>query len=44
LNAAIRALQECDLDAEKELGPLALSLPSYGNPSYRGQYALFGRW
>ena len=51
LNAAIRALQEIDLDelSEEELGPLASSLPSvrkqpYRNPAYWGQYALFGRW
>lgn len=51
LNAAIRALQDIDLDelSEEELGPLAVSLPvvrkqPYRNPLYWGQYALFGRW
>jgi hypothetical protein len=51
LNAAIRALQDIDLDeiSVEELGPLASSLPAerkqpYRNPSYWGQYALFGRW
>jgi CHAT domain-containing protein len=51
LNAAIRALQDIDLDelSADELGPLAFSLPvvrkqPYRNPSYWGQYALFGRW
>ena len=51
LNAAIRGLRDIDLDSlsEEELGPLAFSLPAvrkqpYRNPSYWGQYALFGRW
>ena len=51
LTAAIRSLQDIDLDLlpDQELGPLAFALPDvrqqpYRNPSYWGQYALFGRW